>query len=215
LHLITAEVLLRADLFLRRWMAVVMSSRQKTGGGSARDERNAPRKRRPPWGSLLGGKPIERHVWNFNAKYDLGEQHVRRMQFLRMRKLKKHYKIVGGDYDYPIQGVGPADWLPWYELALAIASEFDHSLKIIDIAPRGQTARRWRGGLEGLILLRLVDDYLKAKPGRSVLWCLKQLQQRYPEGYGRMPLRQLAVRYQEAKRHEDATKKALNQKSVS
>jgi hypothetical protein len=99
-----------------------MSSRHNRSATSARGERNAPRKRRPPWGGLLGGKPIKRQVWNFDERIDLGEEHVRRMQFFRMRLLKEHYNIIGGD-EYPIKGVVAAGWLPWYQLALAIASE--------------------------------------------------------------------------------------------
>jgi hypothetical protein len=89
------------------------------------------------------------------------------------------------------------------ELALAIASDFD--LKIINAAPRGRTAPRWRG-LEGSILLEFVDEYRRAYPHRSVQWCLERLQRDFPKGYGQMPRRQLGVRYHEAKRYRDATK---------
>jgi hypothetical protein len=191
-----------------------MSSRQKRGRGSASDERNAPRKRRPPWGSLLGDKPIERYTWLFEEKIDLGEEHVRRIQFLRMLQLKTYYKIIGGD-EYPIKGVASADGLPWYQLALAIASEIDDSLKTIGAPPRGKTARRWRGGLEGAMLSNLVDRYRAAHPRRSVQWCLSRIQRLFPKTYGSVPLRTLVVKYQEAKRYRDATKRAANRASTS
>jgi hypothetical protein len=166
--------------------------------------KRAARKRRrkslPPWGGILGGKPIERQVWNFDEKIELGEEHVRRVQHLRMLLLKKHYKIGGGDYDYPIKGVAPTDWLPWYELALAIASEFDDGLKVVDAPRPTKTSRRWRG-LEGYVLLQFVNDYRKAHPNKSEQWYLAQLQKHFPNGYGKMPLRTLVVKYQEAKRY--------------
>jgi hypothetical protein len=177
-----------------------------------RAARKRRRKSSPPWDRILGGKPIERHVWNFEEKIDFGEEHVRLMQFLKMLSLKRYYKIAGGDYEYPVKAVGvvPTDWIPWYELALAIASEFDDSLKIIDAPPRRKTTRRWRGGLEGSILLRLVDAYREAYPQRSVQWCLGRLQKHSPKSYGKMPLRTLVVKYQEAKRYRNAMKRTSN-----
>lgn len=167
---------------------------------------NARRKRRPrpPWGGILGGKPIERYAWSFNKKIDLGET-AKLFQYLKMLQLKKHYKIYGGDYDYPIKGVGPADWLPWYELALAIASELDKSLRIIDAAPHGKTARRWRGP-DGLTLLKLVEVHRDVFPNRSVRWSLEQLRKRNP-GFPQLPLSQLVARYYEAKRYHRTTKR--------
>ena len=74
---------------------------------------------------------------------------------MKMLRLKGYYGIFGGDFDYPIKDLGPSDWVPWYKLALAIASELDESLKIVDAKPRSKTAPRWRGG-EGRVLLSLV-----------------------------------------------------------
>ena len=50
-----------------------------------------------------------------------------------MLRLKRYYGIEGGEHDPPV-GVAPAsvDWRPWYELALAVASELDESLKVVD-----------------------------------------------------------------------------------
>lgn len=142
-----------------------MAVQRDAGGVGARAKGKARRKRRlrPPWGDILGGKPIERYAWSFNKKIDLGEQTVQQEQYYKMLRLKRHYAIYGGDYDYPIKGVGPADWLPWYELALAIASELDHSLRIIDAARHGKTARRWRGP-DGLALLQFVEAHQSVFP---------------------------------------------------
>ena len=49
-----------------------------------------------------------------------------------MRRLKTRYGIIGGDHEYPTEGVGHIDWLPRYELALRLASDLDDSLKIAD-----------------------------------------------------------------------------------
>ena len=175
-------------------------------GGPRRAVGKPRRKSPPPWGRILGGKPIERHVWNFEEKIDLGPEHVQQMQFLRMVRLKtKHYGITGGDDVYPIKGLRSADWLPWYELALALACEHDDSLTIADAPRPGKTARRWRGGLEGLVLLDLVDSWRKAYPRRPTRWCLAQIQKRSPN-YAKMSLKTLTVRYHEAKRHRDTTK---------
>jgi len=175
-------------------------------GDAARERAKARRERRPrpPWGGILGGKPIPRFVWNFNKKIDLGEA-APILQYEKMLVLKKHYGIVGRVPSYPIAGVGNVDWLPWYQLAVAIASELDDSLKIIDPGPRGKTAPRWRG-LEGRIFLRLVDAHRAVYPHRSVRWCIDQLRKRSPE-YGQIPLDQLVVRYHEAKRHHRATRR--------
>jgi hypothetical protein len=153
-------------------------------------------------------------MWLFEEEIDLGEEHVRRIQFLRMLGLKTHYKIIGGD-EYPIKGVASADGLPWYQLALAIASEIDDSLKIIGAPPRGKTTRRWRGGLEGEVLSNLVDSYRAAHPKRSVQWCLSRIQRLFPKTYGSVPLRTLVVKYQEFKRYKDATKRTANRAATS
>jgi hypothetical protein len=181
-------------------VAVKRSSEGPFATGKARRKRRP----RPPWGGILGGKPIERYAWGFNKKIDLGEQ-ARQFQYYKMLQLKRHYKIYGGDYDYPIKGVGPADWLPWYELALAIASELDISLRIIDAARHGKTARRWRG-LDGLILLNLVEAHRNAFPNQSTQWHLERLRKRNPD-LQQLPLKQLTARYYEAKRYRRDTKR--------
>jgi hypothetical protein len=53
------------------------------------------------------------------------------------------------------------------------------------------------------MLLALVEASQASHRGRSVRWCLEQLRKRDP-GYG--PLKQLVVRYYEAKKHFGATK---------
>lgn len=136
-------------------------------------------RKRLPWSQF--GNPIE--------KYPLDGEEARYEQYQRMLKLKKHYGI---DRE---QG-----WRPWYELALAIASDFDDGLKIVDyVEPKGKTARRWRG-VEGRVLITEVEAVQARHPERSVAWCLKQIKEYKPRLYANMPLRQLEVGYQEAKR---------------
>ncbi len=181
-----------------------MAVKRSSDGPFATGKERRKRRPRPPWGGILGGKPIERYAWSFKKKIDLGET-AKRLQYFGMLQLMEHYKIYGWDHDYPIKGVGPADWLPWYELALAIASELDISLRIIDAARHGKTARRWRG-LDGLALLQLVEAHQNVFPNRPVRWSLEQLRKRIP-GFPQFPLSQLVVRYYEAKRYHRTTKR--------
>jgi len=164
----------------------------------------AKRRPRPPWGKLLGGKPIERRVLIRDDKLDLDEE-SRERQYLKMQGLFHHYGIVGYVPLYP-KGLADRSWWPWYELALAIASELDDSVKIVDGRPRGKTAVRWRG-LEGTELIRLVETVKRLK-NRPVQWCLREVQKMFPTSYGQMPLDQLVVRYHEARRHQRTTKRA-------
>ena len=62
----------------------------------------------------MGGKAIERQIWVFGKKIDQPEKRLRAQQYLKMQKLMWHYGVVG---DFPIGGVAPAEWLPWYEVA--------------------------------------------------------------------------------------------------
>ena len=185
-----------------------MAIRRKSGDASAHAKDNARQRRRsrPPWGGILGGKIIQRYFWSFGEKIASDKSDLRKMQYLKMLKLKRHYGILGGDYDYPIPGVANADWLPWYDLALAIASDLDDSLKITDAAPPpGKTTARWRG-FDGLILVELVELHQGAFPGRTVTWSLQRLRKQMPE-FRQLPLKQLVVRYHEAKRHHRGTKR--------
>ena len=165
------------------------------------------RRRSPPWGKVLGGKPIERHVFVQGEKIDLGDEPAKR-QYFKMLRLRDHYGIGGPVPRYPVAGLVDPSWLYWYKLALAIASELDDSLKIVDGLPRGKTAARWRG-LEGAQLIRLVDMIKKGKPKWSVRRCLTKVQQLFPN-YGRIPLKQFATRYHEARKHHRTTKRARN-----
>lgn len=164
---------------------------------------------RPPWGNLLGGKPIERQFWVFGKKIARPEQRLRARQYAKMQELKRHYGIVGGDYGFPIEGVAPAEWLPWYELALAIARDLDRSLQIVDAPKPGKTAARWRGGREGAVLLEMVEFELErtAHQNRSLRWILDRLRRRFPE-IGKIPLNELVARYYDAKSHRDNTKRS-------
>jgi hypothetical protein len=157
--------------------------RRKAGDASARAKGNSgqSRRSRPPWGNLLGGKPIERQIWAFGKKIDRREQRVLGRQYARMLALKRHYGIVGGDYDYPIKGVGPTEWLPWYLLALAIASDLDNSLQVVDAPKPKKTTARWRGR-DGMMLLCLVEFELQrsAQKRRTVRWCLEGYERDIP-----------------------------------
>ena len=170
-------------------------------------KKRAARRPRPPWGKLLSGKPTERHVFIRDEKIDLEEEFLRERQYWMMQALLQHYGIVGHVPLYP-KGLADRSWWCWYELALAIASELDDSVKIVDGRPPGKTAARWRGA-EGAELIRLVDTLRKVRPNRSIRWCLREVQQKVlSNSYGRMPLDQLEVRYHEAKRHHRTTKQA-------
>src|SRR5262249_23518752 len=157
----------------------------KTASGQAQLKR----RRGPPWGKLLRGKPLMRHIFVQGERLDLGDEFLREMQYLRMQGLLQYYGIAGHVLLYP-KGLGDRSWWCWYELALAIASELDDSLKIVDGVPPGKTAPRWRG-LEGAGLIRLVDSIRKARPNRSVQWCLQEVRKKiHPNSYGRIPLNQ-------------------------
>jgi len=82
-----------------------------TAGQTAKHRLQRKRRRQPPWGDILGGKPIERQTWMFGEKVEWEEQFLRNEQYSRMLRLKNHYDIVGGDNPYPTMGVAPADWL--------------------------------------------------------------------------------------------------------
>jgi hypothetical protein len=163
------------------------------------------RRPRPPWGKLLGGKPLVRHIFVRDEKIDLGDEFLRESQYFKMHALLQHYGIGGHIPPYP-KGLADRSWWCWYELALAVASELDDSLKIVDGPPRGKTAARWRG-LEGTELIRLVDMMKRVK-NQPVRWCLREVQKMFPTSHGQMPLDQLVVRYHEAKRHYRTTKRA-------
>src|SRR5262249_21421239 len=165
------------------------------------------RRRSPPWGKSLGGKPIERHVFVQGEQIDLGDEAAREQQYFKMLLLRDHYGIGGPVPRYPVAGLVDPSWLYWYKLALAIASELDDSLKIVDGRPPGKTAARWRGA-EGAELIRLVDMLRKKNPKKSINWCLQQLQRRM--FFSRMPLDQLVVRYYEARKHHGTTKRMRN-----
>ena len=169
---------------------------------------------RPPWGDILGKDAIELNVWGLGAKLVRDELKLREMQYSKMLRLKRHYGIFGGENDYPPKGVANADWLPWYDLALAIASELDENLRIIDnAAPIGKTAPRWRG-FDGLVLLNLVEAHRTAFPRRPLRWSLEQLRKRTP-ALKQLPLKQLEARYYEAKRHHRTTKQSHKRKPAS
>src|SRR5262249_39911140 len=60
------------------------------------------RRQRPPWGKLLGSKPIERHRFVRDEKIELGEEFTQEVQYLRMLPLRDHYGIGGPVPRYPV-----------------------------------------------------------------------------------------------------------------
>jgi hypothetical protein len=182
-----------------------------TDRGAMRSRPQRKRGQRPPWGTLLGGKPIEHQAWIFGTRVKWDDHGAE--QYSRMLRLKHHYGIIGGDHKYPTGGLGHLDWFPWYELALRIASDLDQSLKIVDIQPPARTAARWRGP-EGAFLLRIVGAMRETRPQRSISWCLQELQKRSP-GLAKIPLKTLTVRYQDAKKYFDTTERARKRKHPS
>jgi hypothetical protein len=149
-----------------------------------------------------------------DEKIELEDGDLRELQYFSMQFLLQHYGIVGHVPPYP-KGLSDRSWWPWYELALAMASELDDSLKIVDGRPPGKTAPRWRGA-EGASLIRQVDTLKRAKPDRSIRWYLRVVQEKVmPNSYGRMTLDELEARYYEAKRHHRTTKRARNSEGTS
>src|SRR5262245_11333880 len=71
------------------------------------------RRPRPPWGQLLGSKPIERHLFLRDEKIDLGEESTQESQYLRMLLLRNHYGIGGPIPRYPVAGLVDTSWLCW------------------------------------------------------------------------------------------------------
>lgn len=142
--------------------------------------------RRAPWGKILG-KPIERLVGHESLALD--------EQFEKMRRLKQHYGIEG-----------ETGWRPWYQLALAIASELDDGLKIIDPppTPTGRTAPRWRGA-EGLQILAEIKA-LRGGGSITTHALLAELKELAHHRYSDMTLDELEKNYYEAKRFHNTTK---------
>jgi|ERR1043166_9064389 hypothetical protein len=154
-----------------------------------------PRRRQRSWGDKLG-KPIEQ-IDGFYAD-------ARREQYNKMLLLKEHFKIQG-----------ERGWRPWYALALAIASELDDGLKIVDwVRKQGRTAPRWRGA-EGIILLQHVEDFKNASNSKKLLGQLAYLQQLLPSIYGGMSRDALEKAYYEALRHHRRTPKPRQRKRAA
>src|SRR5262245_51971776 len=106
-------------------LTVVIMSKKKAVHGvaeTASGQIQRKRRRRPPWGNLLGGKPIKRYELLADEKIDLGDDFTRENQYFRMKSLLRHYGIVGHVPTYPVAGLDDSGWWRWYELALAIAS---------------------------------------------------------------------------------------------
>ena len=183
-------------------------ARTVAGAATSAAEHKRRRRRRRPWGNLLGGKPIERSAYFGAEKVDL-EDTARLIQYEMMVSLVRHYGIRGPVPTYPFAGVGDVGGWLWYQLALAVASELDDSLKIIDAKLPSKTTPRWRG-VEGRVLVRQIRVLQEMRPHRSIHWCLDRLQKQFPTSYGEIPFRQLKARYYEAKKHQRGTKRSPN-----
>ena len=120
-----------------------MAAKRKPGGSKhANNVRH--RRAKPPWGRLLKGKPIERYGYLLNNKKIDVTDLARLLQHIKMLQLLKYYEIPGDVPTYPIKGFASASWVPWYELALAIASDIDDNLKIVDGSPSTNAVARCR-----------------------------------------------------------------------
>ena len=155
-------------------------------------------KSRAPWGEeLLGGKPIERLLPLDDSLGDVCEKDATAEQYRRMCKLKEYYGIEG-----------EAGWRPWFQLTLAIASQLDDALTIIDPLPNptGKTAKRWTGA-EGM---QLIEEIKALKEGCEAAGksctdeaLLVEHQELY-DRYRKMPFEHLRANYYAAKRcHRD------------
>jgi hypothetical protein len=122
---------------------------------------------------------------------DWAEKFVRRQRYERMLELKKYYRIKGEDAN------------AWYELAVAVASEFDDGLKIVDYKP--PTRRSWKGA-NGYQLVQEVQALKETTKLRTDLECLRYIKAEQTN-YNDMPLPELVARYAEAKKHHLPGKK--------
>jgi hypothetical protein len=145
---------------------------------------------RPLWGNILGGNPIER-CWPHNDPiYGGPEKDGLDEQFKRMCRLKEHYGISG--------------W-GWYKLALALASELDRALTIVDPSPlpTGKTAKRWAGA-EGKVLVMEIECMKAHHLAAGKKATVEELLAEHPR-YRDMDLDSLKSRYFDALRHHSPT----------
>jgi len=159
------------------------------------------RKPKRPWGDRLG-KPIERFIRRDDPQHgEAAEKDAIAEQYRKMVRLKEHYGIEG-----------ETGWRPWYDLAVAVISEFDDGLKIIDPRPKPthKKAAKWRG-TEGLVLLNEIEalrESAEAEVGSKV--CVEALleehQQLCPRYRGMKPAT-LKKNYFEALRHHGKSTK--------
>jgi hypothetical protein len=98
--------------------------------------------RKPPWGDLFDGKPVERTAAKNSQVGDYAERMARADLVRRVMRVKsEHYGIEGE--------TGSA----WFELALKLAGELDKALTIVD-PPKSDAV--WLGG-RGLALIRELE----------------------------------------------------------
>jgi len=150
-----------------------------------------PSRRRTPWPRL--GKPIEgfpRHESDPQWEQWTDEL-ITKWQYQRMLKIKKHYGIEG------VSGSS------WYQLALAVASELDDGLKVVDYKP--PRIRSWKGasGYKLVQEVRALKETTNLRTDRDCLRYIKAEQTDYKD----ISLPELVVRYAEAKKHHLPAKK--------
>src|SRR5947208_855316 len=104
-------------------------------------KKRAPRKRRPPWGDLFDGKPIERWRSDFPDIDAALERDARAEQCRRaVRIMHEHYGIQG------------TTGRQWFEFSVALLQELDPALRTVakPLMPMHVTAGRWSsaGGIQ-------------------------------------------------------------------
>jgi len=157
-------------------------------------------RRRSPWGNLFGDA-----IEDLGSKF-IGEplgsqlsQDAYKQQYEKMLRLKKHYGVAGKN--------------AWYALALAIASEFDQGFKIVEARPSksGRTARKWRGGVDAIVLAGEVEAARNAIGGNpKLLSILKQFIDEDPKRYGKYSLNHLEKNFYENIKPIKTTKQNKN-----
>jgi len=109
----------------------------ETAGGQAKRKRRP----RPPWGKLLGGKPIQRHTF-VPEKIESCDEFTRERQYLRMQALLHHYGIVGHVPAYP-KGLAEAEALAALD-AMPAGLRLELWSRVWAEAPQGFAPIAWR-----------------------------------------------------------------------
>ncbi|HXF53401.1 MAG TPA: hypothetical protein VNK52_04685 [Hyphomicrobiaceae bacterium] len=160
------------------------------------------RKKLPPWGKIGDGKPIERIKLGSGVPQfeKWADEEAKAEQFRRMRRVKEYYGIRE-----------EKGWRPWYDLAVALASERDPALTVVDAKPprTDRTAPRMRGP-EGVMLVEQIqcmrEDYEALGVKQKLIALLAEHQQECSR-YRHIPLKDLERMYYRALEYYDTTDK--------